>query len=206
VPEIHWDTIIIYLTNRRLPQDLREKWCRSATNLDLKQGKWPTFKQFIIFLETECCALESAKIDQCSVGQSKPQMRSNSHVATSSNYSYNCIVCQDISHKIFYRPLFLKMTVMANAEIVKRNRLCFNSLKQECNELKCTSRVCLKCNNKYNTLLHFENYKSNKNKHNNKVEENDSSSQEQENKIPKTTNNSNEVINESNVNCTSIIQ
>jgi len=36
VPVIHWDTIIIYLTNRRLPQDLRAKWCRTATNQDLK--------------------------------------------------------------------------------------------------------------------------------------------------------------------------
>jgi len=89
VPVIHWDAIIIYLTNRRLPQDLREKWCRTATNQDLKQGKWPTFKQFIEFLETECYALESAKIDQRIVGQVKPQMRSNSHVATTSNNSYN---------------------------------------------------------------------------------------------------------------------
>lgn len=136
-------------------------------------------------------------------------MRSNRHVATTSNNSYNkCSVCQDTSHKIFYCPQLLKMTVKGRAEVVKKNKLCFNCLKPECHSFKCTSRACLRCNNKHNTLLHIENYKSNANKQNNKGEESDSSSQEQENKISvqaKTTNNSNEEINESIVNCASVI-
>ncbi|KAL4088882.1 hypothetical protein QTP88_023966 [Uroleucon formosanum] len=55
----------------------------------------------------------------------------------------------------------------------------------------------------------MENYKTNANRQNNKNEESDSSPQEQENKNTvqsKTTNNSNEAINESNVNCASVIQ
>ncbi|KAL4119978.1 hypothetical protein QTP88_012728 [Uroleucon formosanum] len=157
VPVIHWDTIIISFKNRRLHQDLRDKWCRTATNQDLKQGKWPKFKQFIEFLETECYALESAKIDQRI----------------------------DTSHKICYCPQFLKITVKSRAEVVKTNKLCFNCLNPECQSFKCTSRACLRCSNKHNTLLHIENYKTNANKQNNKNEE---------------------TINESNVNCASVIQ
>ncbi|KAL4127543.1 hypothetical protein QTP88_011710 [Uroleucon formosanum] len=137
-------------------------------------------------------------------------MRSNSCVVTTSNNSYNnCSVCQDTSHKIYYCPQFLKMTVKSRAEVVKKNKLCFNCLKLECQSFKCTSRACLRCSNKHTTLLHIKNYKTNANKQNNKNEESDSSPQEQENKNTvqsKTTNNSNEAINKSNANCARVIQ
>lgn len=97
------------------------------------------------------------------------------------------------------------MSVKSRAEVMMKNKLCFNCLKPECQSFKCTSQACLKCNYKHNTQLYIDNYKSK----NTKIEDGDSSTQEQEklNSIQtKATNNSNSAIIESSVNCSSIIE
>lgn len=72
------------------------------------------------------------------MGQVKPQVRSNMHVAITNNL-HNCYMCRDASHKIYDCPLFLKLNVRARAKVVKKFRLCLNCLKPECQSFKCRS-------------------------------------------------------------------
>ncbi|XP_045475255.1 uncharacterized protein LOC123681087 [Harmonia axyridis] len=115
-------------------------------------------EEFVRFIQDRCALLETLTSNKCSSKtEHKPiEYRHNrkTFVTSSGNSNNKCLFCKQ-GHLIFYCTEFLKLSIKARRNEVKRLRLCFNCLKLNHQVGSCASRGCKNCGQKHNSLLHM---------------------------------------------------
>ncbi|UYV77734.1 hypothetical protein LAZ67_15002083 [Cordylochernes scorpioides] len=140
------DIFLIHFLQRKIGDDLKRQW-----ELTLIDDGFPSYENFIMFLEKQAKSLQSikgyAKEDRSVVKQT--------HVYNSiSKGDDKCLLCKN-SHPIFKCDKFHKSSLLERWNIVKTNNLCFNCLRSNHRVTSCKITMhCKSCNKKHHTLLH----------------------------------------------------
>ncbi|UYV80693.1 hypothetical protein LAZ67_19001416, partial [Cordylochernes scorpioides] len=140
------DIFLIHFLQRKIGDDLKRQW-----ELTLIDDGFPSYKNFIMFLEKQAKSLQSikgyAKEDKSVVKQT--------HVYNSiSKGDEKCLLCKN-SHPIFKCDKFHKSSLLERWNIIKTNNLCFNCLRSNHRVTSCKFTMhCKSCNKKHHTLLH----------------------------------------------------
>ncbi|UYV80538.1 hypothetical protein LAZ67_19000508 [Cordylochernes scorpioides] len=140
------DIFLIHFLQRKIGDDLKRQW-----ELTLIDDGFPSYENFIMFLEKQAKSLQSikgyAKEDKSVVKQT--------HVYNSiSKGDDKCLLCKN-SHPIFKCDKFHKSSLLERWNIVKTNNLCFNCLRSNHRVTSCKITMhCKSCNKKHHTLLH----------------------------------------------------
>lgn len=151
VPVDHWDTILVYMLEERLGDNLKEAW-------DLKRptAGLPTLKDILAFLSTRARAKANAKTHPA-VGaiarESVFDRLSSSHESrVKSRKDEQCPQCSS-SHQLFRCPDFLALSVRAREEKVNAWRLCGNCLRSGHRPSQCKGGMCRTCKVPHNSVL-----------------------------------------------------
>ncbi|UYV79791.1 hypothetical protein LAZ67_18000663, partial [Cordylochernes scorpioides] len=132
---------------KRIGEALRKEW-----ELTLQNEEYPTFENFVNFLEKHARSLQGMRIPlfQEQKTSSKNMMAHGLYV----NKGQNCILCHQI-HKLNDCQRFINLPLPKKWELVKKHKLCQNCLRANHEISKCliTSR-CKNCKQNHHTLLH----------------------------------------------------
>lgn len=164
-PVQHWGNVLIHLITSRLDMETLKQW-----EYKIGQNQLPTFEELQQFLQSRARMLESLdrKHDNTQ-GNIKQQFQFNKRssqpvktmIVTDSN---TCRVCnQNEQHKLYHCQTFVQSSVGERRDIVKKLGLCFNCLGYNHTQDKCIARSCTKCNQRHNTLLHYQSYNNSNN-------------------------------------------
>ncbi|UYV66056.1 hypothetical protein LAZ67_3006301 [Cordylochernes scorpioides] len=141
------DLILINFFEKRIGEALRKEW-----ELTLQNEEYPTFENFVNFLEKHARSLQGMRIPlfQEQKTSSKNMMAHGLYV----NKGQNCILCHQI-HKLNDCHRFINLPLPKKWELVKKHKLCQNCLRANHEISKCliTSR-CKNCKQNHHTLLH----------------------------------------------------
>ncbi|UYV62297.1 hypothetical protein LAZ67_2000060, partial [Cordylochernes scorpioides] len=141
------DLILINFFEKRIGEALRKEW-----ELTLQNEEYPTFENFVNFLEKHARSLQGMRIPlfQEQKISSKNMMAHGLYV----NKGQNCILCHQI-HKLNDCQRFINLPLPKKWELVKKYKLCQNCLRANHEISKCliTSR-CKNCKQNHHTLLH----------------------------------------------------
>ncbi|GBM89948.1 hypothetical protein AVEN_88668-1 [Araneus ventricosus] len=143
------DAWLIQLLLQKLDPETRRLWSVKTTEIE-----FPTWKEFLEFLNTRCSSLELMIYDESDVKLSTKSNFVACKNTQGNKNETNCIKCSGM-HKLFKCIKFKNMDLNALKNFIKRNYLCFlclNSHKyKDCpnNHLKCSI-----CQGKHNSLLH----------------------------------------------------
>lgn len=156
------DPWLIHLLSEKLDRETRSLWAQKLVDLE-----YPSFNEFVTFLERRCDALETcasfskkgtdttAKKEHDRKVEPHPKSASSTKAIQSfhANTQQTCPKCSE-SHTIHQCARFKEMTVSDRRELTQRAKLCFNCLKSTHGVKSCTSTaVCKNCKQKHHTLL-----------------------------------------------------
>ncbi|UYV85166.1 hypothetical protein LAZ67_X004794 [Cordylochernes scorpioides] len=141
------DLILINFFEKRIGEALRKEW-----ELTLQNEEYPTFENFVKFLEKHARSLQGMRIPlfQEQKTSSKNMMAHGLYV----NKGQICILGHQI-HKLNDCHRFINLPLPKKWELVKKHKLCQNCLRANHEISKCliTSR-CKNCKQNHHTLLH----------------------------------------------------
>ncbi|XP_076228342.1 uncharacterized protein LOC143175097 [Nomia melanderi] len=170
-PVEQWDAILVYLIGKRLDINTRRGWERTLENDEM-----PTFEQLVSFVNKQARGEEiEAEFSntmkrvpyQDRPLRNKVNARGYIHVATTNT---KCVMCNE-NHEIYYCKHFLQASIRDRLEVIKQNKLCLNCFRTGHLVATCQANGCRKCNQRHNTLLHFNNeHRVNMNTSNTQVE------------------------------------
>lgn len=151
------DIWLIHLIVCKMDNDTKQLWAQESV-----QNAYPTFEEFLKFLNSRCDALES-----CSIGSTKSSSRStttksffNDDQRKAQKVNDDCYVCNN-PHLLFKCPEFRNKTISDRLEVVKEHNLCYNCLRKGHSSSKCSYRTsCFTCRKKHHTMLHLPNVNS----------------------------------------------
>ncbi|CAK9826235.1 hypothetical protein ANTRET_LOCUS4116, partial [Anthophora retusa] len=155
-PVTQWDAFLVYMIGRKLDKNTRRGWERTLEN-----DETPSFEQLINYINKQArgdeVETEISNTIRRIPYQERPlrnrvDTRGHTYVATAINNK--CIVCQD-KHEIYHCKRFLQASVRDRYDVIKQNKLCLNCLRPGHLVGMCQVSGCRKCNQKHNTLLHF---------------------------------------------------
>lgn len=146
-PVGEWDTLLVYLISTKLdPFTLRE-WENVKT--DIENPKYEDIKNF---LKSRADLLEMVAQSQA---ERRKSVTKGFFASDNSNTNIQCVVCGN-NHYIQNCASFLKMSVSERDKKIRALKLCINCLRKGHNSGACKRGTCRKCNQKHNSLLHFE--------------------------------------------------
>jgi hypothetical protein len=154
VPVQHWDTIIIYLSVKKLAGETKKQWSLA------QEDTLPTKKDFVDFLESRARAL----------ADSSPQPIATEKKKTSSHHSTTksapvCPMCSS-AHYLNKCPTFLTLSTADRQKLVTEKRKCMSCLGSH-NTDECRMKwKCLICGGKHHHLLHTAGMSTNTNNSN----------------------------------------
>lgn len=148
------DIWLIHILLKKLDANTTQEWSKfTKSNTD-----FPSFKEFMAFLDTTCIALESTISTTTARGSSKPTVRAYNATMVKSK---ECTMCKE-DHELFQCPQFKNLNIRQRKEFVGSKRICYNCLKLGHLSRDCFSRsTCHSCQRKHHTLLHDANGGSN---------------------------------------------
>ncbi|KYM93417.1 hypothetical protein ALC62_15979 [Cyphomyrmex costatus] len=147
-PAEHWDSLLIYLIVTKLDNETAREWEKQKLLLPDK----PKLENLIKSLRDRVALLQTMERKN-GVIKTKGNSQSKTNAFLSNKTS--CILCKG-EHYIQKCSTFLKLTPQERTEKVKQLKLCTNCLKKGHFIKDCSFGACRKCDNKHNTLLHFE--------------------------------------------------
>lgn len=144
------DLLIIHIISVKLTVNTRTEW-----GLFKPKGDFPTFEEFIEFLENRCERLGAMEIETTLFPNNKVKINeARAHVSTAKQ-PHGCVYCKE-NHQIYNCEGFLKLNVNSRIASARRLHLCMNCLKRNHGARFCSVQPCQKCGKKHNTLLHLE--------------------------------------------------
>lgn len=147
------DLFMIYIASIKLSPATRHEWELYKSN-----GEFPTFNEFLEFLERKCKILASLEVNTTLFGNNTAknfkENESISYVSTGRQFP-SCAFCKN-NHAIYNCEAFLMLNVNSRIAKARELRLCMNCLKKNHTTRVCTSQPCQKCNKKHNSILHLE--------------------------------------------------
>lgn len=159
-PVDSWDSIVIYLVSSKLDSATRNEWERQS----VKRKELPRMDYFKTFLNERCQILEKLSNDHKQTStknaaeDTKDKTKIHSLVHLTSN-AVKCYLCKG-SHSIHLCKDLLNLSVDKRLAQVKKLKLCTNCLRNNHFNKDCKADGCKKCNSKHNTVLHFDEAKS----------------------------------------------
>ncbi|XP_037048458.1 uncharacterized protein LOC119082907 [Bradysia coprophila] len=146
-PTGHWDDWIVLCISHKFPENVQREWEKHVGTL----VALPTWTQLKTFMEEQYRIMERIESSNRRPEQQKSgQLKS---YQTSIN-SANCAACKE-EHQLFSCEKWKKMEVKDRWTLAKRNKLCFNCLRQHEEKLSCDKKKpCKKCDKKHSTWLH----------------------------------------------------
>ncbi|XP_076230305.1 uncharacterized protein LOC143176843, partial [Nomia melanderi] len=157
LPVMQWDAILVYLIGKKLDKNTRRGWERT-----LEDDEMPTFEQLLKFINKQARGEELDRdfstTSRRNIHQERSQgARINSRGQTflATTKARDCVMCKD-SHEIYQCKHFLQATIRDRLELIKRNKLCLNCFRANHMAINCQASGCKRCNQKHNTLLHFD--------------------------------------------------
>ncbi|KAK0147266.1 hypothetical protein N1851_013318 [Merluccius polli] len=153
----------------KLPDWLSVRWNRKVIEVEEKQSKFPSFRQFVEFLIREAriacnpvTSLQSLK--QGENEQPKQQRYQNvkaKTLTTSSNEETvkTCTLCKKTGHTLLKCRKFVEKPVSDRVKFVQAEKLFFGCLKPGHLSTSCNKRsVCETCNKRHPTCLHEDKF------------------------------------------------
>ena len=152
-PVDHWDCILNYLMEEKLPKRTKQCWEEKiGDSTDI-----PPFKDFLCFLNSRFRTLEMVELSGTANNKAfhlKNGFNSNNTISRE-NKSFQCVICKG-NHLIYRCQKFAKFNVKTRQDVVKKSNLCINCLSNTHKLNGCLSnRTCNLCNKKHHTLLHY---------------------------------------------------
>ncbi|XP_075151197.1 uncharacterized protein LOC142225306 [Haematobia irritans] len=150
----NWDPLIIHLVSSKIPEETLRAWEDSLND----HKELPTWQQMESFLSKRVEKLETI------IDFRKPNQRENHnskshsfHTTTESSSKTNfCKRCHQ-KHSLMACKYFKALAPKERLRYAMANRYCLNCLSTGHFKSKCTStKLCLKCDEKHHTMLHFE--------------------------------------------------
>lgn len=150
------DPWLIHIILSKIDVESKRAWAEATVSKD-----FPTFAEFIKFLNTRCDALETVE-ETNKPSCSKKSFKNVKALHTSTekpkhNYTStksNCVLCE-MEHRLFDCKKFNDMQSDQRREIAKSKGLCYNCLGRNHSIYSCKSRFrCTICKGRHNTLLH----------------------------------------------------
>ena len=148
-PIEHWDSILIYTLQEKIPKSIKEKW-----HMELgKRTDVPKYTEFKEFLYNRFRSSEM--MDLTSIDKSNRTFHIQS-LKPKEPYRAKCILCKTTNHIVSKCPKFLKSTLQARQDITRQNKLCINCLRSSHTLEACYSmKTCYHCHKRHHTLLHI---------------------------------------------------
>ncbi|XP_038107028.1 uncharacterized protein LOC119766511 [Culex quinquefasciatus] len=154
------DPWLIHLVLEKLDRETRSLWAQKLVDLE-----FPSFNEFVTFLERRCDALETCasyskkaadtttkKEQERKVDQRKTAPSTKAIQSFHANTQPTCPKCSE-AHTIYQCASFRELPASVRRELVERAKLCFNCLKSTHGVKSCTSGSCRNCKQKHHTLL-----------------------------------------------------
>lgn len=146
---------MVYLISSKLDAVTRRKWESSIT-----ANEPPTFNQFTEFLTKYCAVLETLQPSKPAISKTQTERKQkkseqSTSCASVKGTSKTCSICKG-EHMIYNCASFKELSVDERLNEVKRNRLCFNCLRDNHPVERCMAGGCKRCSKKHNTMLHFD--------------------------------------------------
>lgn len=146
VPISHWDTILVYMLEDRLVDNLKEAWDLKRTADGL-----PTLKDMLAFLSARARAKANALPSRTTVFE-RLSVKEESSKALNTGAEKQCVQCQS-NHNLYRCPEFLSLSVRAREEKVNDWRLCGNCLRPGHRPSQCKGGLCRTCKQPHNSVL-----------------------------------------------------
>lgn len=148
------DSLLIFILSAKLSHGTRYEW-----ELFKHVGEFPTFDEFLKFLENRCHLLGSIELNtekQCmSNNDNKNKPYQNKLKSHTSSIKSTCAFCGQ-NHLIMNCNEFLKLEINTRIATARKCNLCLNCLKGNHKTKFCSGQPCSKCGKKHNSLLHIE--------------------------------------------------
>lgn len=156
------DPWLIHILVNKLDSESRSLWAQASTGND-----FPSFDNFIEFLEKRCEALDT--IQNCysqrpTTVLSKPQSvksQSNPNAKSFATSITNvCEFCKINEHKLFECKAFKELSISERRSYINAEKRCYNCLHNNHNVRWCKIKQrCFKCHRKHHSLLHLDDEK-----------------------------------------------
>lgn len=170
--------ILVFIIETKLHPKTLQKW-----EYSLERNQIPTIREMRDFLykialtttghhriakrkgdSLQHDSTKKKKVDlrQTLVTQSNNNNNANNNDNNHNNYvQKDCVLCDKEKHHLYRCPKFKGMEVPQRIEVLKKEKVCFNCMKDHKNR-PCTHRSCMKCSRNHNTMIHYDNRTKNK--------------------------------------------
>ncbi|CAK9834523.1 hypothetical protein ANTRET_LOCUS11040 [Anthophora retusa] len=154
-PVDQWDALLVYIIVKKLDKGTRRAWERT-----LEDEEMPAFQQLLKFLSRQARGDELDTISDTNKANNHNSKITHktrpthfqSHVGM--HVQNQCPICGQ-NHAIYTCSKFLETNARERFELARKAKLCLNCLRNNHQTHKCYLKGCKKCNQKHNTLLHF---------------------------------------------------
>lgn len=148
--------MLYYLLWSKLDSATREAFeLQLTSDIDI-----PNYEDLANFIEKRSRALENSNIKVNIGGHFKPQSVTKNKSSLVVPHVTSCAMCSVAGHNVEKCPNFIKLTPFERFNKIKEKRLCILCLRPSHSVRHCKSSVpCDKCQNRHNSLLHFDNPK-----------------------------------------------
>jgi hypothetical protein len=134
------DTVLLYLCTSKLERETDLVWKDRV-----KSTPFPTFKEFLRFLNERCRVIESPRTTR----QTAPR----THTFTTTQRTLVCPACEG-SHAIWNCNVFKAKPIKNRIATAKRASLCTNCLTKGHSVAQCSAGSCRICGLRHHTYLH----------------------------------------------------
>ncbi|XP_067613899.1 uncharacterized protein [Eurosta solidaginis] len=150
------DIWLIHIILGKLDSTTAREW----TKLTKSDDDFPTFDEFLTFLDKTCIMLEAVTPATASRTESRT-VAVRSHQTTIEK-NMKCSKCSDL-HELHQCTEFLNMDVKSRREFVTSKRICYNCLRLGHISNNCRSKFsCRNCRKRHHSLLHEEEQQTDK--------------------------------------------
>lgn len=148
------DPWLIYILVGKLDSESRSLWAQKTTGND-----YPTYKDFIEFLENRTEALETVRVSekrpQNSASSTRASETKSFAITTTTTQYLICSLCSVKDHKLCDCPKFKEMSVDDRRALVSKEKRCYNCLKTNHSVYNCKIKTrCQQCQKRHNSMLH----------------------------------------------------
>jgi hypothetical protein len=135
------DAVLLYLCTSKLDREIDLVWKDRV-----KSTPFPTFKEFLEFLNERCLVIEFPGTTRQTRG----------HAFITSQSSSHCPICRN-PHTIWTCNEFRKRTIDERRAAAEKISACNNCLRTGHSSSQCTAGSCRICGQRHHTLLHIPN-------------------------------------------------
>ncbi|XP_067216965.1 uncharacterized protein [Linepithema humile] len=152
-PVHHWDTILIFMTVRKLDVESVKEWEKSLG----ATSQAPSFADFEKFLLGRILTLEAFERTTNSRKQHANSSRSsaNARAYTTAVIEQKCALCSS-THYISSCPKYLEKTPAQRKEVIISKNLCFNCLGPHQMKSCRSTKRCRLCHKQHHSTLHYQ--------------------------------------------------